>query len=110
MKSLAVDTNRDIGGALACEVRDGSKISGRELFCANEDYREIFEPELGCNKPPGLGRDNGGVGNCIRRMDLPAFFLEGEVEKERSVVPKRDPICARLHELFDESLECQVCN
>ena len=93
------DNNAYINGALACELTGGSKISGRDLFCANVEYRPQFVPHLACNKLPGIDNDNGGARNRMRKCDyVSRFVLGGEVDEDSHVYPADPQINLRFSE------------
>jgi hypothetical protein len=93
------DNNAYINGALACELTGGSKISGRDLFCANVEYRPQFVPHLACNKLPSIDNDNGGARNRVRKCDyVSRFVLGGEVDEDSHVYPADPQINLRFSE------------
>ena len=70
------DNNAYVNGASACEL-----TGGRDLFCANVEYRPQFVPYLACNNLPGIDNDNGGARTRMRKSDyVSRFVLGGEVD------------------------------
>ncbi len=100
------DDGCKINAPLAAELTGGSTISGRDLFCANMEYRPQLVPNLACNRLPGIQNGNGGGRNRIRKYDYESRFVVGaEVDEENHVYPA-DP---QINNKFQEwAMDCML--
>ena len=71
------DDGCKINAPLAAELTGGSTISGRDLFCANMEYRPQMVPNSACNKLPAIQNNYGGGRNRIRNYDYESRFVVG---------------------------------